>query len=482
MPATAFRDCDIRGVYGRDVTDDLARRLGGAMADLLGGGPVIVAADLRASTPPLVAALVAGLLEGGSDVVDCGEIPTPTFYFARDALGIEAGVMVTASHNPADHNGFKPVLGALPILPDELATLRDLATAPGAGRADTRRRPGRLRHADVVGAYEAWLDERVGRAVAGEVPFAPVVVDAGHGSLWRLGPAAFERRGFRVARLFCSPDGTFPSRAPNPAEARQLAALGAAVVEAGAFLGVAFDGDGDRVGIVDERGSPVPMDAVIALVARDLLEREGPGAVVLDIKCSRAIDEVVRAAGGTTRMEKSGHTFMKRRVITSGAAFGGELSGHLFYRDLGGRDDALYSAIRVASLIAASGRPLSALVAELPQYVTSPDLRIPFVGDAAALVDEIAAAVDDRCSVLRLDGVRADWPDGWGLVRPSVTEPLLTLRFEAHEASQLAEIVRRFLAASPSLRTNVERELEARGVGATSGVGATGGARAEAPG
>ena len=474
-PATAFKDCDIRGVYGRDVTDDLARRVGAAMADLLGGGPVIVAGDLRASTPRLVAALAAGLLEGGSDVVDCGEIPTPTFYFARDALGIDAGVMVTASHNPADYNGFKPVLGALPILPDELARLRDLATAPGPGPAPAGRRPGRLRHADVVGAYEAWLDERVARAVTGEVPSAPVVVDAGHGSLWRLAPAAFERHGFRVARLFCTPDGTFPSRAPNPADTHQLAALGAAVLEAGAFLGVAFDGDGDRVGIVDERGSPVPMDAVIALVARDLLGREGPGSVVLDIKCSRAIDEVVRAAGGTTRMEKSGHTFMKRRVITSGAVLGGELSGHLFYRDIGGRDDALYSAMRIAGLVAASRRPLSALVAELPPYVTTPDLRIPFGGNATAVVDQIAAALDDRCRVLRLDGVRADWPDGWGLVRPSVTEPLLTLRFEAREASRLTEIVRRFLAPAASLRATVERELEARG-------GATSGARMEAPG
>ena len=186
------------------------------MANLLGGAAVIVAGDLRASTPRLVAALVSGLLEGGSDVVDCGEIPTPTFYFARDALGIDAGVMVTASHNPADHNGFKPVLGALPILPEELASLRDLAAAPGPGPAHAARRPGRLRHADVIRAYEAWLDGRVALAVTGDVPSAPVVVDAGHGSLWRLGPAAFERRGFRVARLFCSPDGTFPSRAPIP--------------------------------------------------------------------------------------------------------------------------------------------------------------------------------------------------------------------------------------------------------------------------
>jgi phosphomannomutase/phosphoglucomutase len=309
----------------------------------------------------------------------------------------------------------------------------------------------------IKGAYVKWLDAAVAPLLTGVISLR-VVVDAGNGSYWEIGPAAFRRAGFEVVELFCSPDGRFPSRPPNPAVAENLRALSAAVIGHHADLGIAFDGDGDRVAFADERGNIIPSDRFLAVMARDVLRREGAGKVVLDIKCSKAVADVVNEAQGEVVLERSGHTFIKRRMLTENAVFGGELSGHMFYRALGGRDDGLYSALRMAALVARSRLPFSKLIRAVPQYVTTPDLRVPFHGDR----DEVLARIAEGLSgvpISRLDGVRADFAEGWALARASVTEPALTFRFEVLQSSDLQLVIDRFLGRVPEVQAAIEGRL-----------------------
>ena len=451
---SAFKQCDIRGVYGQEVTEELAYRVGAAVGSMLAEPRVVVGGDPRPSTVELQHHLIEGLLSAGCEVINCGEVPTPVYYFARKHFGIAGGVMVTASHNPPEYNGFKPIVGPLPITPDQLREIHHRAKS-----ADFKKGEGVVRQVDVVPEYEQWLDGKVSNLLDGVKLPLKVVVDPGHGSYWQLAPKAFRRYGFEVAELYCTRDGTFPSRSPNVAIARNLAQLSTEVGASGADLGVAFDGDGDRVAFADESGEIVAFDALIATMVADVFDSEGPGGVVLDIKCSRAVAERVEQLGGQALVEKSGHTFIKTRMIAENAVFGGELSGHLFYRALDGGDDGLYSAIRMAALIARIGRPLSALAAQISSYTTTPDIRISYGGDRHAALEKVAAALGDDCEVIRLDGVKAEYPDGWALMRVSVTEPVLTFRFEASRQRDLPRIVSRFLSSTPELRDAVLQQM-----------------------
>lgn len=444
-----FKACDVRGVYGEDLTEEEALRIGRAVGTVLrqrhpGTQPrIVVGGDVRLSTPALKAAMVEGLQRTGLAVLDVGIVPTPVFYFARLHLSTMAGVMVTASHNPPAFNGFKIVLDELPITPEELQHLRDLTLQQnfltGPGTVETR---------EVVEEYRRFLRSLAAPVSPQQPPFR-LAVDCGHGCYSHLAPAVCREVGYEVEELFCEPDGTFSSRPPNSAVAENLSALCARVLVVSADLGVAFDGDGDRVSFVDERGRVVSSDAAAVLLARHELAHAPGGKVVHDIKCSQLLREAVQSAGGLPLMEKSGHTFIKARMITEQAVFGAEISGHFFYARLHGGDDGLYSALRMAEVLRASGRSLGSLVDELPTFHTTPDLRIPWDGDAQVLETLAAAFPPERVS--RLDGVRVQFDDGWGLARLSVTEPLITLRFEARTAERLSALIREFLQPVPEL-------------------------------
>jgi phosphomannomutase/phosphoglucomutase len=499
---SVFKACDIRGAYPTELHEPLYADLGRAVGTLLHerseSPSALVAGDLRLSTPALQAALIEGLVAAGCRVTNLGFVPTPVAYFALRRLRTDGLAIVTASHNPPGDNGLKLCLGPMPITLEEMARVEQTLASRrfAAGR-------GTLEALAIGDGYVAWVCD-------GAEPGSglKLVLDCGNGSYSELAPRVLRRLGYDVVELFCTPDGTFPNRPPDPAVSANLAALRQAVRRSGAAFGVALDGDGDRVGIVDDAGRSLTGDQAIILLARHILsnpfplplssplpvgegrvrdagpaccsdegphpsplpegegaaaEGEGGGAerekVVCDIKCSKAVLEAVAACGATPLLERSGHTFIKARMIAEGALFGGELSGHFFYRELGGGDDGLYSILRIAELAKAAPQPLSVVVDAMPRYATTPDVRIRYTAqDAPERLEQIAAAA--RGEVLRLDGVRVAYPDGWGLVRCSVTEPLLTFRFEAYAGSP-REIADRFLAPVPDLRGLVLQRLDA---------------------
>ena len=453
-----FKACDIRGRYPDELNESLYADLARAIATILArksrAPRVLVAGDLRLSTPNLRAALIEGLVASGCHVLDLGLVPTPLAYFAARRLRPDGLAIVTASHNPPEFNGLKLCLGPMPITPEEIAEVQALVAerrfAPAPGR-------GGVKPLDLTDDYLGWL---CAQAQPGDG--LRVVLDCGNGSSSELAPRVLRKLGYHVVPLFCEPDGRFPNRPPNPALPENLDALRRAVVENRAALGLALDGDGDRLAVVDERGRPLSGDQAIIILARHTLGPQAPGEkVVCDIKCSRAVLEAIEAAGATPLLERSGHAFIKTRMITEKARFGGELSGHFFYRELAGGDDALFSALRVGEVVRQAGS-LAALVDALPRYNISPDIRLPYAApDGAERLEELASGAHGR--LVRLDGVRVEYPDGWALARVSVTEPLLTFRFEAYRGSP-AEIAERFLAPAPDLREKVlERMAELEG-------------------
>ena len=432
-----FKACDIRGEYGRELTEAHARRLGQAVGTRLRGQTVVVGGDVRLSTPPLKAALIEGLVTTGCRVLDLGLVPTPVLYFARRALQAGASIMVTASHNPAPDNGFKLMLGDRP--PGE-ETLRAIAAEMETGAFAQGR--GSVRALDVTPDYEAFIVERFAPGGSGRL-----VIDCGNGCYSELAPRVLERLGYRVTRLFCQPDGRFPNRPPNPALAGNLRRLSRRVIETDAALGIAFDGDGDRVAFVDETGKPAEAERVAVLYARRLLAdhasrltpHASPPEVIYDIKSSRVLAEAVEEAGGRAIVERSGHSFIKTALLERHALFAAEISGHFFFQELGG-DDGLYASCLLLQILQEAGSTLAGLLAGVPRYPITPDIRLPCTNEQARAILEQLKAAFAGYPIDLLDGVRIDFGDGWALARPSVTEPLITLRFEAHSEERLREI------------------------------------------
>jgi phosphomannomutase/phosphoglucomutase len=437
-----FKACDIRGTYGEDLTEEIAADIGRAVGTLVDRSPVAVGGDARRSTPALKQALASGIASAGRDAIDLGVIPTPTFYHAVERLTPAAGVMVTASHNPAAYNGFKVLFGKEAPSPERLAAIERLLASKdfASGRGSTRDEA-------ILRQYADWL---VGSALP--LDGLRVAVDAGGGCAGLVMPQVLERLGARVDRLHCELDPDLSKRNPNPAAVGALAELEDWVRETEAELGLGFDGDGDRVILVDDMGRTVSGDLAGMALLKLVVPREEGAGVVYDLKCSSAFREVARELGFVPHMERSGYSFIRARMIEEEAIFGCEMSGHLFFDELGGRDDSMYAALGLAAILAGPAAPrLSEVLADLPERVITPDLRIPWSPDrAAATIAALAEAHRER-DVSRLDGVRVAFDHGWALARPSVTEPLLTLRFEADSESHLDEVVRRFLAPVPDL-------------------------------
>ncbi len=422
--------CDIRGRYPDELDVATARKVGAALGTELDGGDFAAGGDVRPSTPELKDAVIEGLTETGSEVTDVGIAPTPAIYWAGRHLETAGTVIVTASHNPPGYNGIKFMLGDLPPSPADVNRVRrrveaeDFISGTGSRRERTMREE-----------YLEWLEEGFGGRLQG----LRVLVDAGNGSVSEWAPEALRWAGAQVTKLNCRPDGTFPNRSPNPSKRENLEVTAQKVREADVDLGTAFDGDGDRVVFLDEHGRVVQTDRAIVLLARAALEDHPGGGVVYDIKCTDRVPEEVQRAGGRPLPERSGHAFIKTRLLREGAAFAGEASGHFFFAELGG-DDGIYAALRMARLLTESGKSMSEMAAAVPDYHITPDIRIPVEpGGASEVIERVREAFSGRPQD-ETDGVRVDFGDGWALVRPSVTEPVVTLRCEGDSEDALERI------------------------------------------
>jgi phosphomannomutase/phosphoglucomutase len=400
------------------------------------GRPVIVAIgrDNRPSGVDLTRSLGDGIVAAGGEVVDVGMLPTPALYFATHTLPIDGGIQVTGSHNPPEFNGFKLVLSGEAVFGDDIQTLYHLISADRLDRA-----PGGSRRCEtgVIAAYRAAI-------VQHNTPLArrvKVVADCGNGVTSLLAIETLRDLGCDVVPLFAESDGTFPNHHPDPTVVENLRDLSAAVVREQAELGIAFDGDGDRIGAVDERGTPVFGDVLLVLFGRDLAQRMGTGfPVIFDVKCSEVLPQELTRAGLVPIMWKTGHSLIKQKMKEVGAPLAGEMSGHLFFGgDWFGFDDALFAAARLLQYVARVGGPLSRLLADLPPTVSTPELRVAWSDERKfAVVERAAQYFAARYSVSTLDGVRITFADGWGLLRASNTQPVLVMRFEAHSAAALA--------------------------------------------
>jgi len=439
---SVWKSCDIRGIYGGELTASFAQALGRAVGEHAAGGQVLVSGDVRPSTATLKLALIDGLVAAGAHVLDAGIVPTPAFYHAKRLLRVPTGVMVTASHNPPAYNGFKIELSDWPITEVELDGLR----AAVERDSWTPTTPGTVVAVDALASY---ADDTV--AAFGQLTRRRVVVDAGNGCMSVIGPQVLAALGLDVVRLFCSYDGTFPNRSPNPADASQLAELQKMVLTCDAELGLAFDGDGDRVAFVDGSGAWQPADRVfVLLVDRALRQRPG-AAVVYDQKSSTIVPEAIAAAGGRAIRERSGFAHIKRRLLAEEATLAGEISGHYFYAALGG-DDGLYAACDLLAELDYRGETLVQALAGVPTYPITPEIRVPAdAAQARAVITELLTTFAGQ-HIDRTDGVRVEFADGWALARESVTEPVITLRFEAQTPSRLEAIQAAVRAASPTLQ------------------------------
>ena len=434
-----YKDCDIRGIYQKELTAQDANQIGHALAKLLNGRQILVGGDVRLSTPEIKGALIEGLITSGAHVTDLGTIPTPALYYAMKQGGAYAGATVTASHNPPEYNGIKFMLGDQPVTRDTIDRVRDIAQG---GNYPTGN--GTIDHWNAAADYASFLARRFHIAKP-----LHILIDAGNGAMSAVAPEIFRRAGCRVTELFCTPDGAFPNRSPNPADYTCLTAAGEAVRACGADFGVAFDGDGDRAVFLNERGEPVQNEKSFSLFIRAALA-DHPAPVVYDQKSSSIVRDTVLEMGGTPLPERSGHAFIKRRFLENHAAIAGEVSGHFFFGELG-YDDGLFAALYMAELLSQSEKTLGELTDAIRIPPITPDLRYfcPYDRQEECLRRAEHMAAEDGAQISRMDGVRADFGDRWFLIRKSVTAEQITLRAEAQTQDQLTALVDRILAVLP---------------------------------
>ncbi|OLC08873.1 MAG: phosphomannomutase [Gemmatimonadetes bacterium 13_1_40CM_70_11] len=435
-----FREYDIRGTVGDQLTGETAYAIGKAFAtlaaDRLGDRAprLAVGRDNRPSGAELATQVAIGIERAGGLAVDVGTVPTPALYFATHTIDVDGGIQITGSHNPPEFNGFKMVLAGNAIHGRDIQLLRELIEAgrttdrPG-GRRESH--PGLLaRYADAIVERNAPLARRV-----------KVVVDCGNGVTSLVAIETLRRLGADVVPLFAESDGTFPNHRPDPTVLENLRVLQAAVPREGAELGIAFDGDGDRIGAVDEQGRVVFGDQLLVLLGRDLVRRQGGGhPVIFDVKCSDVLRLELERAGLQPVMWKTGHSLIKQKMKELRAPLAGEMSGHMFFGgDWYGFDDALFAAARLLHYLAEQNGPLSRPLADLPATVSTPEIRIACPDDRKFdIVERAARHFAAKYPISRLDGVRITFPDGWGLLRASNTQPVLVLRFEARSERALA--------------------------------------------
>ena len=433
-----FREYDIRGIAGRDLTEDAATAIAGAYAAFMAErgvtGALAIGRDNRPSGEGLHRSLVAGLLGSGIDVVDVGIVPTPLAYWAQHKLDVVGGIQITGSHNPPEYNGFKLGLETKPVYGADIQHIYELAIAGKWPKGK-----GKLRSEPVIDRYIHDIVARVGR-IQREVK---VVIDCGNGAGALVAPKLFAELGTSPRCLFCESDGTFPNHHPDPTVPKNVEDLIAAVKRDGAEIGIAFDGDADRIGVVDEVGEIIWGDYLLIVYARDALERTGRGqSIVFDVKASQALPEAVEKAGGKPVMWKTGHSLIEEKMHETHAPVGGEMSGHMFFSEgFYGFDDALYGAARLLQIVARSGKTVRQLLADVPRFVSTPEIRVECPDEKKfGIVREAQEFFSAKYKVITVDGVRVLFGDGWGLIRASNTQPVLVMRFEARTREQLDRI------------------------------------------
>ncbi len=442
LSASIFKAYDIRGVVPSTLDAEVAEALGrafGSAARAAGEKAVAVGRDGRLSGPSLAEALIKGLVATGIEVIDVGAVTTPMLYFAAHTL-CTSGIQVTGSHNPKDYNGFKMVLAGRAIYGDEIQGLRKVMEAGSATLAPG----GSVRRVDVTEAYTARIvgDVRLARPLK-------IVVDSGNGIAGASAPAIFRALGCEVTELYSEVDGNFPNHHPDPSKPENLRDLMAALAAGDAELGLAFDGDGDRLGIVTKDGQNIFPDRQMQLFAKDVLSRVPGGTIVYDVKCSQRLAPAIEAAGGKPMIYKTGHSLIKAKMKEIDSPLGGEMSGHIFFKERWfGFDDGTYAGCRLLEILSKTPNASEALNA-LPTSFSTPELNVKCAeGEPHAVVAKLVADATFAAPavVSTIDGLRVDWPDGFGLIRASNTTPVLVLRFEGQTDAALRRIEAEMLA------------------------------------
>ena len=452
LPSAVFKAYDIRGIVPEQLNPDFAHLLGRALAIQAreqGVASLVIGYDGRLSSPALADALHAGANAEGMDTVDIGMVPTPLVYFTAHVQGSGSGIAITGSHNPPDYNGFKMMLAGRTLYGPDIQALRTLMESLGEN-APENAQPGQRKPLDIKPEYI--------RRIVGDLKLKRpmrIALDCGNGVGGVIAEQLFRAIGCEVDTLFCEVDGTFPNHHPDPADPHNLQDLIRHVMSTDCELGLAFDGDADRVGVVTKSGQIIWPDRQLILCAQDVLKRVPGATIIFDVKCSRHVARAVRAGGGTPLMWQTGHSLIKAKLAETGAPLAGEMSGHIFFKERWfGFDDGLYTGTRLLEILSEHADP-SAVLEALPQDVSTPELKIEMQeGEPHALIATLQkdGRFPTATELITIDGVRAEYPDGFGLARPSNTTPVVVLRFEAETQEALDRIKGEFRQALLTLK------------------------------
>jgi len=435
MNPAIFREYDIRGLVDKDLTSETVRELGRGFGSYFarhGIKRITVGRDCRPSSDPFFDVLLEGLLASGMAVTDVGVCPTPLLYFSIVHLEHEGGVMITGSHNPPEFNGFKVCVGKDAIYGEEIQRVREIIE-----QGEYIRGKGGLARHNIIPDYHRYVlsNIQVNRAIK-------VVVDAGNGTGGVVGVPIMRELGCQVEALYCEMDGRFPHHHPDPTVEENLTDLIATVKDTGADLGIGYDGDADRIGVIDEEGRIIWGDRLMIIFARDIIRERGGGTFIGEVKCSQTLYDEIERLGGRAIMWKTGHSLIKDKMKKEGALLAGEMSGHMFFADrYFGFDDAIYASCRLLEILSKTGKKVSELLEGIPQTFITPEIRVECPDDVKfKIVEQVTEYFRREYPVIDVDGMRVQFPDGWGLVRASNTQPALVLRFEAASQERLGEI------------------------------------------
>ena len=441
IPSTIFKAYDIRGIVEKELTPDVVKLIGKAVGTesvAKGERGVVVGRDGRLSGPELSEALISGLIESGCHIVNIGMVPSPIVYFATYTKAASSGVMITGSHNPAEYNGLKIMIAGETLSAERIQALHtriienDFTTGHGTSTSINIDQ-------DYIGRIKS--DIKLEKELN-------IVIDCGNGVAGNIAPQLFEALGVNITKLFCLVDGRFPNHHPDPSKPKNLEDLIQEVIETGADLGLAFDGDGDRLGLVDNKGKIIWADQQMMLYAKDVLSRKKGAKIIFDVKCTSQLPKVISENGGKPIMSRTGHSFIKNKLKETNAELAGEMSGHIFFKERWyGFDDALYTAARLLEIVSKSDKSCSEIFDELPVNLSTPEININFEkhGQQFDAMDALSSNIDfPDADINMIDGFRVDYENCWGLVRPSNTTPCLVLRFEAEDDTSLKEIQEKF--------------------------------------